>query len=590
MLKKINFIFTKSQKKRLVLLLIIILIGTLLELLGVTAILPFMNIILNPNSIFSNKYWNAIYEFCRFETPSQFIMLFSVALIVIYVVKNLYISMMYNLQYRFVYNNQKRLASRMLDAYMKQPYLFHLSHNSAELMRNVNSDTTMFFQAVLGTIQLVTEICVCLVLVVFLMFTDKTITIGVAGFLSVFVLVFFKVFKKNLADTAERSRQYYAGMTKWLQQSFGGMKEIKVMSREHYFLENYVDNYSEYAEAQRQYMFMQIIPRPIMEAMCVSGLLLVVSFKLSLGVNSTYFISTLSVFAVAAFRMLPSFNRITNNLSIIMFNKVSVDAVYHDLKEIESIKSNQKEWTGTKEGMRLSKELCIKDLTFAYPGSDNDVLNKVSLNIPKNKAVAFIGPSGAGKTTLADIVLGVLKPNSGSVTVDGMDIFENLDAWHQTLGYIPQVIYLMDDTIRNNIAFGLPENEIDEKRIHNALKEAQLEEFVASLPEGVETVIGERGVRLSGGQRQRIGIARALYTNPDILVLDEATSALDNDTETAVMEAIDSLAGNKTLIIIAHRLTTIKNCELIFEVRDGNVTQKTSSEITSDTTQVDQPS
>lgn len=575
MLKKLNYIFDRKQKRRIALLLFIILIGTGLELVGVTAILPFINIVMKPWNIESMKYWGTIYSFLGMKSPAQFIIVFAIALIIIYIVKNIYIAVMYELQYRFVYNNQRRLATRILGAYMREPYLFHLEHNSAELMRNVNTDTDMLFKAVFGTLQFLTETCVCIVLVIYLLFLDKTITVGVALLVMIFGLVFFKIYKKKLAITAQESRIYQSGMTKWLQQSFGGVKEIKVMGREEYFLGQYDQNYRGYADNMHVYMFMQVLPRPIMEALCVSALLSVVALKLANGVDSQYFVSTLSVFAIAAFRLLPSFNRITGNLSIIMFNKVSVDAVYHDLKEIDEIVSAHEEQTEDRKELRLKEAIRIKHLMFRYPNVEQYVLNDVSLDIPKNKSIAFIGPSGAGKTTLADIILGVLTPESGSVMADGVDIFKNLELWHKTIGYIPQVIYLMDDTIRNNIVFGIPENEIDENRIISVLREAQLETFVMSLESGLDTIIGERGVRLSGGQRQRIGIARALYTNPEVLVLDEATSALDNDTEKAVMEAIDHLANSKTLIIIAHRLTTIQNCDLVYEIKNNQIEAKT---------------
>lgn len=579
MLKKISYVFTKKQKTRIALLFIIILIGTFLELIGVAAILPFMNIVLAPGTIDQMKYWGTLYRLLEMKSPNQFIMLFAIALIVIYIIKNIYISLMYNLQYRFIFNNQRRLSSRLLDSYMSQPYLFHLSHNSADLIRNVNGDVGMFFQTILGILQLTTEVCVCFVLFIFLLFTDKTITIGVAVFLIGFVFFFFKGFKKKLAQNAEYSRIHMSGITKGLMQSFGGIKEIKVFGREKYFHDSYDASYRGYAESQRKYMFLQIVPRPVMEAMCVTGLLSVISLKLYMGVQSTYFISTLSAFAVAAFRMLPSFNRITNNMSIIMFNRVAVDSIHHDLKEIEEITASEKARSEDYEQINLKEAIRVQDLCFHYPNVDENVLSHINIEIPKNKAVAFIGPSGAGKTTLADIILGVLEPQEGHVYADNINIFRNLNAWHKNLGYIPQVIYLMDDTIRNNIAFGTPEGEIDNDRIREAIREAQLEQFVESLEDGEETIVGERGVRLSGGQRQRIGIARALYSNPEVLVLDEATSALDNDTESAVMEAIDHLAGSKTMIIIAHRLTTIKNCEIIYEVKDGTVTRKKSEMI-----------
>ena len=278
------------------------------------------------------------------------------------------------------------------------------------------------------------------------------------------------------------------------------------------------------------------------------------------------------MFAVAAFRLLPSFNRITNFLSIILFNKPAVDAVYHDLKEIEQIEkgTNYNEKENVKR-TQLKKKIEIRNVCFHYPESEQKVLDMVSFEIKKNQSVAFIGPSGAGKTTLADILLGALAPTYGEIKVDGENINENLRSWQKNLGYIPQTIYLMDDTIKNNIAFGIEESEIDQKKLEEAIEKAQLRDFIEALPEGLETEVGERGVKLSGGQRQRIGIARALYNDPDVLVLDEATSALDNDTEKAVMEAIENLSGSKTLIIIAHRLTTIQNCDIVFEVKEGKV-------------------
>ena len=571
MLKKINYIFSAKQKSRLVLLFVMILVGAFFELVGVAAILPFMKMILAPGTIEQQRYIGTIYRFLKMQSPRQFMILFSVVLILIYIVKNMYIALMYNLQYRFTYNNQRRLSTRILNAYMQQPYSFHVSHNSAELMRNISTDTNMFFQAVLGALQLLTEVCVCGVLAVFLMYTDKTITIGVAILLIVFLAVFFKGFRKRLSSAADQSRYYTASLTKWLQQSFGGIKEIKVLSREGYFRQHYDADYRGFVKSQREYMLFQIIPRPVMEAVCMSGILLVIAIKMYVGVNSAYFVPTLSAFAVAAFRMLPSFNRIASNLSIVMFNKVSVDAVFQDLKQIEGAQTNWGEQTRD-DDLKYKEIIEIVDLSFIYPGTDIKVLNQINLQIPKNKAVAFIGPSGAGKTTLADIILGVLRPTEGHVFADGIDVFEHLSGWQKNLGYIPQNIYLLDDTIQNNIALGIPEDEIDDNQIKCVLRDAQLESFVDSLPEGLQTMVGELGVRLSGGQRQRIGIARALYTNPEILVLDEATSALDNDTENAVMEAIENLTGSKTLIIIAHRLTTIRNCELVYEVKNGNVT------------------
>lgn len=454
---------------------------------------------------------------------------------------------------------------------MRQPYSFHLSHNSADLIRNVSNDTNMMFVGILALLQLITETLVCITLIIFLFIQDKTITIGVTVIIGLFLLFFAKGFKRYFSRIGNEDREYNAGITKWLLQSFGGIKETKILDREDFFLNNFDYNYKNYASCERKYRFLQVAPRPIMEAVCVSSLLVVVAFKLLRGTHSVYFISTLSVFAIAAFRLLPSINRVTNYMSVIMFNKPAIDAVYKDLKRIEELENSKVMKNTAEEPLTLKKAIKVEKLSFKYPNAENYVLHNINFEILKNKSTAFIGPSGAGKTTLADIILGALEPTEGSVLVDDVNIQEHMSAWHKNLGYIPQSIYLMDDTIKNNIAFGINREEIDESKIWKALEQAQLKGFIKSLDKGLDTEIGEGGVRLSGGQRQRIGIARALYNDPEVLVLDEATSALDNETESAVMEAIDRLSGTKTLIIIAHRLTTIRNCDIIYEVKNEGI-------------------
>lgn len=570
--RKLSYILDRKQKIQLFFLFIIIGIGTFLELLGVTSVLPFINVVMTPEIVKTDETYRFFYEMLKLSNVNYFIAVLAMAIGIVFIVKNLFISFMYYMQYKWTFNNQARLAGRLMECYLKQPYYFHVTHNSSELIRNVNSDTVMMFHGILAVIQLLTEACVCVVLGGYMFIKDKSITIGVSGFLVAFVLLFIKFFKKNLGETGERDRRYNAEIVKWLQQSFGGIKETKVMGRERFFLEQFNQNYKVFAECERNYRFLQVAPRPVMEAVCVTGLLIVVALKLLNGTTSDYFISTIAVFAIAAFRLLPSFNRIANYFSVILFNKSALNAVYKDLKEIEHLQDAQFHERAEKE-LPLEKELRIEHLTFTYPEMESNVLDDVSFSIKKNTSVAFIGPSGAGKTTLADIILGALTPLGGKIYADHTDIFENLSRWHKSIGYIPQSIYLMDDTVKNNIAFGIAQGDVDEGEIWRALEKAQLKEFVEQMEFGLETVIGESGVKLSGGQRQRIGIARALYNDPQILVLDEATSALDNETETAVMEAIESLAGSKTLIIIAHRLSTIRNCDAVYEVKGGHVVQ-----------------
>lgn len=567
---QVRYIFDGKQKTQIVVLLLIVIFTTFVELLGVSAIMPLVEVMMDINSIQTIPYLRAIYEFVGFDSPVSFLIFLAAILIVIYWVKNALVAISYNFQYKFTFSNQKRMAYKMLDCYLNQPYFFHLSHNSAELIRSINTDIVMMFQGLLAILQFFAEVLVCIALGTFLFFKDPQIMLVLIAFMVAFVIFFAKKFKSYLRYIGEEDRKYAAGIVKWLQQSFGGLKETKIMHREKFFLEKFEKEYGQWADLEKIYRDLQMIPKPIMETLCITAIMIAIIFKLLNGAEGTSFLTTISAFAIAAFRLLPSFNRITNYISVILFNFPAFEAVYYDLKKIEEVsKERGKGGDGDAEVLALNNCIYMKNISYKYPSGEDFVLRNVNIEIPKNKSVAFIGPSGAGKTTLADLILGALEPTDGKVYIDETDAFAHLKAWQKNVGYIPQSIYLMDDSIRNNIIYGADAN-LDEARLMKALEKAQLKEFVETLDEGLDTEIGERGIRLSGGQRQRIGIARALYSNPQVLVLDEATSALDNDTEKAVMDAIESLAGTKTLIIIAHRLSTVENCDIKYEVKDGS--------------------
>ncbi len=573
--RKLNYIFNTKQKVEIFWLFVIICIGSGLELMGVSVILPIINGIMAPDKMLEEPAYIWIYEKFHMTSVRPLIMLLLVSLIVVYVIKNAFLIYMYNKQYKFIFENQRVLADRMVKCYMSQPYLFHVSKNSAELLRNINEDTGNFFGALQAGIKLLTELMVCLVLGVYLLIKDKTITISVVCLLAIMLWLSVKVYKKNLVRMGARNRFYQMSLNKWVQQSFGGIKEVKILNKEKFFYDKYDEAYRGHAKSEYTYHTLLMVPKPIIETMCICGLLGAIAIKFWWrGADITYFVPILSVFAIAAFRLLPSFNRITEYLGTILYQKSAITSIYEDLKEIDELNAQKREKNKEEKAIQFQNKIEIKDLTFSYPGAEKEVLKDLNLEIRKKSSVAFIGHSGAGKTTLADILMGLLKPAKGDVCVDGVSIFEGLNSWHQIIGYIPQTIYLMDDTIKNNIAFGIEEKEIDPARLKYAVEQAQLSQLIEELEFGLDTKIGEMGVRLSGGQRQRIGIARALYHNPEILVLDEATSALDNETEKAVMDAIETLHGKMTLIIIAHRLSTIKDCDYVYEIGDGKATQK----------------
>jgi len=567
---QLNFILDKKQKFELVGVLFFIIFTTLVELVGVTIIFPFIQILMEPNAIEANKYLNYLFQIGKFKDVNGFIIFLSIMFIVIYFLKNAFLIVSYNFQYGFTFMNQKKMASRMLNCYIRQPYIFHLNHNSAELIRSINTDISMMFQAILALLGLLAESLICFVLGLYLLFSDPLMTMVVVAVLSVFAIVFLKRFKGYIGYIGDEDRKYSLGIVKWLQQSFNGLKETKIMHREDFFIGQFEQQYDRWSDLEKIYRCLQMIPKPIMEFLCISSIMIAIIIKVAIGTDMSTFVGTISVFAVAAFRLLPSFNRITGYISAISFYYPAFEAVYKELKQIAEVDVRRKSVVQDKKEILFNKEIVFDKVSFKYPLGDEYVLNNINIHIPRNSSVAFIGPSGAGKTTLADILLGVLNPTSGRVLVDDADVFGDIDAWQERVGYIPQTIYLMDDTIRNNILYGSVDKG-DENKLLKAVEKAQLSEFVNSLPKGLDTEIGEGGMRLSGGQRQRIGIARALYDDPEVLVLDEATSALDGETESAVMEAINILSGSKTLVIIAHRLTTVRKCDIKYMVENKEV-------------------
>ena len=479
---------------------------------------------------------------------------------------------------KFTYGIQQKLSTRLLTTYLDEPYTFHLNKNIAELQRSMQEDTALFTQVVMHTLQLIAEIVVCGALGLYLFNVSQSITFVIVALLAICVLIFTKI-NKNFAKKLGKDAQIYKGkLYQWVNQSLCGVKEVKVLNREDYFVSSYRKYYKLYIKGVRLNRLLSITPKYLVEAVCMTGLLIAIVIKLNFGQKElTAFIPQLATFAVAAFRLLPSVGRINEHVTNIMYAIPSVDLIYEDLKGIEDYQEQQKQDEVSQ--WHFEKEIRVNKITYAYPDAETNVLEDAECIIPKGKTVALVGSSGAGKTTLADIILGLLVPQRGKILADEINVFKNLGIWHHKIGYIPQVIYLSDDTIRNNVAFGVYEDKIDDEAIKAALEKAQLWEFVDSLPMGLDTLVGDRGVRLSGGQRQRIGIARALYHDPEILVLDEATSALDSETEAAVMEAIEQLQGTKTMLIIAHRLTTIRKADIIYEVENQKIVQKSKEEI-----------
>lgn len=571
--KKFNYIFSTNQKVKSVLLCIGLFIGALFELMGVSLIAQLVSIISDPESIHSSSWMQKLYDITGAANTREFFLYVVIVLIGVYLFKNIYLMIMSYVKYTFIYNNQLRLSGRLIDCYLKKPYTYHLDKNSAEMIRSIMLDSERFFQMLLTIFSVFSEVMVSALLCLYLLIVDWMITVSVVVILMVFSGVYLLIFHGRTKENGKISQYNDGKMHQAINQALGAVKDIKILHREAYFVKDFTDHGKKKYTAVRNNEVLGQIPSYLIETVCIGAILLVLVYKLYTGQDLNSMIPQLAAFAMAAFKLLPSVGKVDNYLNLIIFLKPSADLVYRDIKDTEDMLTFMlKDETTAPENADMIK---VENVSYRYPGTDRNVLSNVSFNIPSGKSVGLIGPSGAGKSTMADIVLGILYPTEGNVYYGQMDVHKHPLAWSKKLAYIPQAIFLADETIRSNIAFGIDEDKIEDDKVWQALKEAQLDEFVRSLPEGLNTMVGERGVRLSGGQKQRIGIARALYGDPEILVLDEATSALDSETEAAVMEAIDRLNGRKTLILIAHRLTTIKNCQIIYKVEDGKITDYT---------------
>ncbi|MDE7282064.1 MAG: ABC transporter ATP-binding protein/permease [Lachnospiraceae bacterium] len=569
-INKLKYLLDRKMKIRVFLVSFMIIIGSMAELIGVAIILPIVNLAID--SDFENNMWcKMVINITGINGREKIMLVLISATIAIYILKSFYLSWMNSNLYRFSAVVRKGMAVRLLQAYLKQPYEFFLRKNTSELIRGVNEDTGRFYEVIVNCLLVFSNGLTSLVLLITLIITNPYMALMIAVLLGMCAAVILLGVQKKTRELGKENQTLSGFLLRYLQQTFEGVKEIKVLNNENYFVETYRDTYQRQTDVVRKFSLINLIPKYMIETVCITGIMLYLAVNILYNPDYMKIVPQLAVFVAAAYKLLPSVNALYAYMNTIIYHRAAIDLIYHDIKEVEGKNIDLVYTAAQNENFEFNEKIEISHVDFAYESSEKTVLNDVNIEIPKGKSVAFIGASGGGKTTTADLVLGLLVPCKGKVLVDGNDINVNIEAWRKQIGYIPQSIYLIDGSIKNNIAFGIPEEEIDESSVWEALKEAQLEEFVESLEDGIETEVGERGVRISGGQRQRIGIARALYRNPNVLVFDEATSALDNETEKEVMKAIDSLHGNKTMIIIAHRLSTIENCDMVYRIEKGKV-------------------
>jgi len=566
---KIWDVLTPSERKSALVLLGLMVIGMILETLGIGLVIPVIALLTQED--LAGQYPKLQPLLAALGHPSQQMLIVGgmLMLVGVYLIKALFLTFFAWRQMSFAYGMQAQLSQRLFTTYLRQPYTFHLQRNSAQLIRNATGEVNMFVSSVVvSAMLLLTEGLVLLGIGSLLLLVELRGVLVVALVLGTAAWVFHYSTRARIARWGE-ARQHHEGLRiQHLQQGLGGAKDVKLLGREDGFLTQYLVHNTQSARVAQFQSTLQQLPRLWLELLAVAGLATLVLTMLAQGEGMDNVLPTLGLFAAAAFRLMPSVNRGLGAVQSIRYGLPVINTLHEELKlGMPEPTAGQ----NTNRGVAFQREIRLSDIRYTYPSAPAPVLTQLSLSIERGESVGFIGPSGSGKSTIVDLILGLLTPDVGQVTVDGQDIQQNLRTWQDQIGYVPQSIYLSDDTLRRNVAFGLSNEQIDGVAVQRAIKAAQLEEFVMSLPQGLETIVGERGIRLSGGQRQRIGIARALYHDPTLLVLDEATSSLDTITERDVMSAITDLQGSKTILIATHRLSTVEHCDRLYRVKLGSV-------------------
>lgn len=578
-LGKLNHILSIKQKRQTVLVFFMTMIAAVLETVGVSIIMPLVQAMISPDKLLENIYIAGVADTFSLDTPVKLINFLCICTIILYIAKNLYMCFFTYVRARYSNGIGRELATRILMAYTHRKYTFFLGYSSGECLRDIGTDVAGVSNFLNAVFTLLTD-CITIALIVVYIFIVNYQFALVAVFIAVICLMLvLKIFRNLCREWGEKTRVNGEYMYKYSLELFQGIKEIKILGRQRYFVNHYANTSEKQSKITSQYTLSMASPAYIIEALFISGFLAALCLGNNYSMDMVSMLPELASFAFAAFRVLPSLGKISSSVNNILYSVSTVNATYRHVEDIAEDVEIREECGENKEKSEFHSEISVNNVSWQYPSGDKKVIDGLNMKIEKGSAVAFIGASGAGKTTLADIILGLLEPQEGNITLDGRDIRELSRKWSNLLGYVPQSAYLISDTIRRNVAFGIEDQYIDDKLVWGALEQAQLKEFVEQLPEGIDTEIGESGVRVSGGQRQRLAIARALYNDPEILVLDEATSALDNDTEKALIEAIEKLQGEKTMIVVAHRLTTVKNCDIIYEIGNGIALKRDKQEI-----------
>lgn len=570
-MKNIYLLFTKSERLKILILFFGILIHGIIEITSIASILPFMSIVMDPTIINTNIFLSKLYNFLNFTSYNSFLVSLGLLVFILLLLSNAYAAFIFWWITKFVQFQSYRLSKKIFDNYLSQSYIFFLNRNSSELSKNVLTEVNRVIIGVIYPMLLaVSKVAIVIFIAILLLYVNPKLSIVISVTLTIAYGIVYYVVREYLRSIGELSTKATFEKYKFTDEAFSGIKDVKLRGTETEFIKKYSQPAKKFAEYSATSAVISLLPRYAIETLAFGGLLLIVIFLISTSENFMSVVPLVALYALAGYRIMPGLQQIYHSIAQIRYNTPALDIL---LKDLKNSTYNKNITDGKLISLpKIKKGIEFKSVYFKYPNSNDQILKNINVKISSNSLTAFVGKTGSGKTTLIDILLGLLPINKGDILVDNIKLKEdNFSSWQKKLGYVPQNIFLTDDTLKNNIAFAVPDNQVDHKKIINAAKLAELENYISTLPDKYNTYVGEKGIRISGGQMQRVGIARALYYNPEIIVLDEATSALDNLTEKNIMDSLKKLSKSKTIIIIAHRLSTIKNCDQIYFLEKGRV-------------------
>ena len=582
MFRQLNALLKFKDRVKLITIIVLSFVAAFLETLGVSAMLPFIITLLQPSKVMEYKIVKIILDFLDITTEKSMVIAVAIGVVVVFAVKNIFIIAFGVYKYRFQSELERSLSQKMFYMYINKDYKFFLHSNTAEIEKGVSSDTSAVSTCVGSFCSLINEFLTCGMIGVALLIINPIMAIWILIMAAIITLTMIQTLRKKISVCGSKTRKHYIGKTNVVIEMMGGIKEILVLKRQKLFFNKFAKQVDEAVNWNTRFLSLSLYPSRLTELSFITGLVILVVVLYFSVDDPSMIMAQFSALAVAALRILPSTASISNSVNSLVFHRPYLENAYEiitngELKEIDFGEDDQK-----KLEYHINESIELSNVSWKYEEGQPNILDNVSLKIEKGDTIGIIGESGAGKTTLIDIILGLYKPQIGMVTIDGKDIYDKNTHWEKYVGYVPQNVFIMDDTVKNNVLFGIPESEADEEKLQRALDKSRVSKFISDLPRGISTVLGEDGTRLSGGQKQRIAIARVLYENPDIIILDEATAALDNETESEIIDSLNVLKGEKTIIIVAHRLTTIENCNKVYKVENGKVIAVDKAVITGD--------